>query len=110
MYALVGGMLARYHTGPGYVGVVYHLNFARWGLEGAFFLYALDRLHGRLHSAALLNCSHCAANTLQKSQGLAVKGSGYEGTLRPSNIGILQHGDPPEKSRSGPSLGTAHSE
>lgn len=34
VYALIGGMLARFHEGPGYVGVLYRLNFARWGLEG----------------------------------------------------------------------------
>ena len=44
VYALVGGMLARFHDGPGYVGRMYQFNFARWGLEGVFYFYRSPRM------------------------------------------------------------------
>jgi hypothetical protein len=34
VFALIGGMLAARHDGPGYLRLLYNLNFARWGLEG----------------------------------------------------------------------------
>ncbi len=58
VYALVGGMLARFHDGPGYVGLVYRLNFARWGLEGASLRHHHIRL-SMFHHALCLSCLSC---------------------------------------------------